>query len=76
MAKIQVCDLCLEKEKYTKTLRYISIRKTHCRIDVCPAHALEIKPLSTIDFVKLSYRLSGVPDMDTETAKKILVGGR
>lgn len=70
--KTLICDLCKQEGKITLTERYVSIRKTSARLDVCPAHALEIKKLSTVEFVKLSYKVVGVEVSDDE-AKKLLV---
>ena len=73
--KIQVCDLCYEKKIYTPATKYFKLRKTGCRIDVCPEHNSEVKALTSIEFVKTSYRVGGTPIGD-DMAKTILAGAR
>lgn len=71
--KIQVCDICRKEGKLIEAARYVKLQRSTCRIDVCATHSAFVKTLKNVEFVKLSYELSGVELSDDE-AKKILLG--
>lgn len=70
--KVTICDPCKKFDsKTTETLRYLKVKgKPFLRVDVRDEHNKEVNKLSMPDYVRYSFKLSGI-DLSDKTDNEI-----